>query len=70
MHFKKKRGDNMLSNFTKEQKQKLYAKSEQNTVRNKDGLIVSTKQDPWRKDSSDDNDDDFHAKIKKDLVFI
>ncbi|GEK31281.1 hypothetical protein KZO01_15900 [Kurthia zopfii] len=38
----------MLRNFSKEQKLKLFAKSEQNTVRAKDGTIVSPKNDPWR----------------------
>lgn len=69
MHFKK-RGDKMLNHFSKEQKQKLYAKAEINTVRNQKGLIVSTKQDPWRKDTSEDNDEDFHMKKEKELVLI
>lgn len=38
----------MLRNFTKEQKLKLFAKSEQNTFRSKAGTIVSPKNDPWR----------------------
>lgn len=41
---------NLKKRMTKEQYKKLMIKSEENTTRNKDNKIVSSKDDVWRKE--------------------
>lgn len=54
-----------LKKFIEENKEKIYKIAEDNTKRNKDGLTVLTKDDPWR--DEDEWDKMFAEKVVSEL---